>query len=149
MHIKGCLKGCLLFAAIIIFIIAITGMIIYEKRRFINVGNRDFTCWNCYILPYKYKGLTPPKKNYLLTYWGCIVDIYIDSDSTLHILGDRTSRNNKEDVPIVVHIHLDSTYKYTYFQSEANKEQEYENYFMLYSLKGFPRFSWQFGDLGH
>ncbi len=41
-----------------------------QKRKFYQVENIHFTAWDtwggkCYITPYKYRGITPPKKDYI------------------------------------------------------------------------------------
>ena len=64
-----------------------------QYRHFYHVGNMTFTVWKkyggyCYITPYKYWGISAPKKDYIKLSNIADIDIYIDKDSTLLIFND-------------------------------------------------------------
>jgi hypothetical protein len=74
----------------------------------------DFTFWGTpdgiYIMPYKYKGLTIPKNDYMIAVWNGGVIIYIGEDSTLYIFPSITYERGAKKIEINL-----TSYKYEYF----------------------------------
>lgn len=80
----------LLFFVICIILLA---FIWKQYRHFYQVDDVTFTAWKtsegyCYITPYKYWGVSPPKNNYIKLSNVGYINIFIDKDSTLLIFND-------------------------------------------------------------
>ena len=57
-----------------------------EYKIYHTIGNTAFTFWNvptgyCYIIPYKYKGILLPKKDYIRVRMGDIVSVFVGDDT--------------------------------------------------------------------
>lgn len=103
-----------------------------EYRHFYEIDNVTFTVWKrlggkCYITPYKYWGLTAPKKDYIIAPNLGSIAIFIDKDSTLIIFDEDLLKNTIECHFI--------NYKYRYIpysqeldsiKSQAKRQREYE-----------------------
>ena len=64
-----------------------------QYRNFYTVNDVTFTVWKryggyCYIMPYRYLGVTKPKSDYIIASNIGAICVYIDKDSTLIIYDD-------------------------------------------------------------
>ena len=107
-------KGCLF---IVLFTIAAPVLLIFiffQYRHFYKVGDMDFTFWKtgngCYIMPYKYFGLTIPQDNFMkaANMGGAV--IFIGEESTLHIFPEFCYTSGADKIEINL-----SSYKYEYY----------------------------------
>ena len=111
-----------LYLGIILFFSSIL-YVFYEGRSFYSIDKRDFTIWKtydgCYIMPFRYWGLSKPNKNYLrLSNIGAI-DIFVLNDSTLSIFAD-PHRDGYADIEC----HIENSKYYTYTASNGIEELE-------------------------
>lgn len=76
---------------LICFVFNIWWTYIYGRQRIYNLGNDQYvTVWKrvggeCFIMPYKYCGLTLPEKNFIVVHNLGGLDIFFSNDSTLLI----------------------------------------------------------------
>lgn len=107
---RGCLFGCLSILIILILLLVVE----FQYRHFYKVGNMDFTFWKtgkgCYIMPYKYWGVTIPKDNYMKAPNKGGVIIFIGEDTTLYIFPDFVSYSGVDTIECNL-----SLYKYKHF----------------------------------
>jgi hypothetical protein len=86
----------------------------YGYKHFYKVGNMEFTFWKtkngCYIMPYKYTGLTIPKNDYMIASSIGGVVIFIGEGSTLYIFPNYTYERGAETIEINL-----TSYKFEYF----------------------------------
>ncbi|WP_024466825.1 hypothetical protein [Treponema pedis] len=66
-----------------------------EYKIYHTIGNITFTFWNvpngyCYIMPYKYKGLLLPKKDYIRVHMGDDIRIFV-GDGIVYVFSHRVS----------------------------------------------------------
>lgn len=94
---------------------------VFWYRTFYTINEVEFTVWKtykgCYITPYKYWGVLPPKDNYLRISNIGIADIFICKDKTLCVFIDPQSDGATETV-----CKLKSCQYYSYSYSTDNKE---------------------------
>lgn len=94
---------------------------VFWYRTFYIINEVEFTVWKtckgCYITPYKYWGVLPPKDNYLRISNIGIADIFICKDKTLCVFIDPQSDGATETV-----CKLKSCQYYSYSYSTDNKE---------------------------
>jgi hypothetical protein len=90
--------GCFFVFTIILFVLV--GF--YQYRHFYTVENITFTCWKskkeCYITPYRYLGIFPPKKNYIKASNTGAVQIFIDNNTKFFIFNDWIHDNTSNEV---------------------------------------------------
>jgi len=86
---------------------------VLQYRGFFEVENITFTFWTtldgCYIMPYKYQGITKPKDNYMKVPNSSGGYIFIGEESTLYILAFNDYYVQEGDIVINF-----SSYKYEY-----------------------------------
>ena len=104
----------------------------YFNRKFYSAGDVHFTVWRtngkCYVMPYRYWGLTLPKKNYLTLSWNGSTEIYVFKDRHLSVFGDP-----KFDSKFEVCCHLENCIYYTYISDEKRlPHQTYEQWNKLH-----------------
>jgi len=111
-------KGCLVILIRNFFVIILIPLLflkILQYRHFYEVDNITFTFWKtkygCYIMPYKYLGITIPKNNYMRAANTGGVIIYIGDESTLYIFPNHTYYLGADTIEI-----NQPSYKYEYFQ---------------------------------
>lgn len=85
-------------AALLLFVFGISGAIItYQQyRHFYTFAGHDFTVWKrwggtCYLMPYKYKGLSLPETDYMTLSNVGDATIFIKPDSSLVIFADKAA----------------------------------------------------------
>lgn len=131
-------KGCCKFFLIVFFVIFIVLLYTYLNRHFFVIGNKDFTFWRsskgCYIMPYKYFGIFPPKKNYALSSNTCFVHIFIENDSIIHFLSYSYRIENNDNL---VEFYLESS-PYTYLQRRNKNYEKFDSLQLHYTNIGLP-----------
>ena len=110
---NGCAKGCFFTLIIILLVISMFWFIDFEMRDYRKIGDRNFTFWKtdngCYIMPYKYRKLWYPQKDYMLASNTCTIHIFCDNDNVLHIFTENDPPAKNDDVDF----HLES-HKFVY-----------------------------------
>ncbi len=94
-----------------------------QKRKFYQVENTYFTVWDtwggkCYITPYKYRGITPPKKDYIIAPIRGAVTVFLKNDSSFIFSDQSDSRKHAYDYEF----HLDN-YEYEFIPRPNNYEE--------------------------
>lgn len=129
---NGCAKGCLFTLAIILLMISMFWFIDFEMRDYRKVGDMCFTFWKvddgCYIIPYKYRKLWYPHKDYMLASNTCTIHLFCDNDNILHVFTENNPPAKRDDVDF----HLES-YKFVY--NRAKEVIDPDVYKQMDSLK--------------
>ena len=124
-----------LFIIIILFLI----IFIFQYRHYYKVDNIIFTFWKtkngCYIMPYKYFGMTIPKNNYMIASNIGGIIIYIGKDSTLHIFPTYTYERGASTIEINL-----TSYKFEYYPyiNEIDDKITANNKMKIYKSNGYP-----------
>jgi hypothetical protein len=107
-------KRCLFGIIFIITIFSLSLVFFHQYRYFYKVGDITFTFWKtrngCYILPYKYLGITIPKNNYIKTVNTGGIIIFVCDKSKLYIFPNNIYELGAD----VIEVNL-SSYEYKYF----------------------------------
>lgn len=119
----------------------------YYKRDFFRAGDTDFTFWKthngCYIIPYKYRGITPPKDEFILASNTCIVHIFIENDTIIHFFAESYMVEEKERfVESFLH-----SYCFEYTQENNENSDTYYRSINYYKESDMPRVSVFINDL--
>lgn len=135
-------KGFLL--ALLLLFIGCTSVYLIKNqyRNFYKINNSTFTIWHTpngyYVLPYKYFGITYPKRNYLLSSNACSTDIFIGKDSSLFVFSN--SYILDKSTSFVCFNSL--SWKYKYLQNDLLiSRSEVDDSVQLYIKNGYPQIS--------
>lgn len=133
-------KKCfVILITIFIFISLSFYVFIIQYRHFIQIENNIFTFWKtkngCYIMPYKYYGLTIPKNNYIKAVNRGGIIIFLGNDSRLYIFPEFTYIRGAETLEINL-----KTYDYFYFPypDDIDNISTFNNKIKLFKDKGYP-----------
>ena len=122
--------------------------VLYSQKHFYRVGSMDFTFWRTtngtYITPYRYKGLTFPKNDYMIASNLGGVIIYIGEDSTLYIFPSVTYEQGAKTIEINL-----TSYKYEYFPyiNEIDAKRAANDKMIYYKSLGYPFIDIEFRDM--
>ena len=135
-------KGCffLRYIAIVIVSILVLFVAFVQYRKFFTIGDITFTFWKtlggyCYIMPYKYWGITIPKNNYMrASNLGGII-IFIGEDTTLYIFPHHTYYLGAKTIECNL-----PSYKHVYFPyiNELDNISAFNDKIKYYKNLGYP-----------
>ena len=133
---------------IIIPLIILT--VFFQYRHFYKIENIVFTFWKtrngCYIMPYKYCGLTIPKDNYLKTVNIGGILIFIDEDSTLYIFPNNIYELGAKTIECKL-----SSYNYKYYPYIDNEMDDVNNFYKKidnFMKQGYPYLNIYIREMG-
>jgi hypothetical protein len=141
-------KGCLFMVLFTIATPVLLLFIFFQYRHFYRVGDMDFTFWKtgngCYIIPYRYWGLTIPKTNYMRASNLAGVVIFIGEESKLYIFPEITYVVGGDTIEMNL-----SSYKYEYYPVVRGIENVRAFYDMrdYYRNCGYPYININIGEM--
>lgn len=125
------------------FIVLLTLLILFisilQYRHFYQVGDVVFTFWKttsgCYIMPYKYRGLTIPKNNYMkaVNVGGAVISV--GEDSTLYIFPNNTYELGAGTIEINLTLYM---YEYYPYMNKLDDIRLFYNKIDYYKDSNYP-----------
>jgi len=132
-------KGCIVVFFLTLAVPILLCVLFSQYRHFYRVGNMDFTFWKtsngCYIMPYKFFGISIPKNNYMKASNRGGAIIFIGEDSTLYIFPEFTYELGADTIECNL-----SSYKHKYFPkiNELKYIESIQDTIIFYKNQGYP-----------
>jgi len=126
------------------FCLIIIALVWFQCRHFYELNNKTFTVWKrnsgkCYITPYRYWGIMPPKEDFIITPNLSSITICVKNDSLIIFDEDFTECSEGE----VLECHF-KNYHYKYVHSD---DFLYVQNMRRIYLRNYPYLSISIGDL--